>query len=1078
MFASVSIRGVAPRPRHSGVAVLVAAVAALLIAASSASSQPAGAGGRPDRNAGWSEPRPVEEAPARASTADERSERWTLPRPPAEGRVLRARDRAWWAGAQQAEAMARRDVARARARMRGLPLEGTTPDGRRFELVAFEGERPLYLITTNVAAAISGATDLVRQTAPFGVSGSGVAAGVWDEARVRLSHQEFGGRVITGDSSTGTSNHATHVAGTIGAAGINASALGMAPAIDLVTFDWTADAAEVLANGTAWPGQPGTLQVTNHSYTLSAGWRGTDWLGLFTVGGNPADFYDPLFGRYTSYSASLDANLHSLRYALQVVSAANERNDGPPAAGTKWKHVATGLEYTYDPAAHPRGDGVYKNGYDTMTSLAVAKNVITVGAVNDAVSGGVRNLAAATMTAFSSWGPADDGRIKPDLVANGASVFSAGSGSDTAYSTLSGTSMAAPSVAGSAALLVDYWARRFPGQALRGATLKALLIHTADDLGRPGPDYSFGWGLLNTAAAAALLLDYADAPAQRRLIESSLTATRPSEAWSVSVSGGGPLRVTLVWFDPAGPPQSNHDSRTRMLVNDLNLRVVGPGGVTHRPFVWPPVGSWRWAPLAANATTGINTVDPVEQVWIPTAAAGTYTIVVDHAGTLTNGLQEYSLVITGAVASGPVVPSLTSSPGILPAAADSRLEVGGENFLLGATVELRRPGLPPARGFGFEIEPHRAAGFMDTAELPTGWWDIAVVNPDGMIAAAPGGVELRDPLALFEDDLTVGAGWTNTTTHANAAWRFVTDSFNSPPRALHAPNLNSAQLASVVSPAIALPSGTEKIELSFWQRHQFGNGDGGILELSADDGLTWVRASDPVAQATFRQGGYNGQISNSTNSLGSGTPAWTGSNTTWSQVVVTLGANRYAGGVLRARWSLGTNNNGSGNGWWIDDIAVQADLTAAWTPFGVWRQRQTGAFDTESSLDLDGDGLSLLAEYAFGGTPDTHDPAPLAVRLVEGQLEVEFPFALKATDLVYTLEVAESPATASWSTAATFRSTALGLERTGTALSSPVGIEPGNRNGFVRVIERLAQPAPEVGRQFARVRITHQPAAL
>ena len=114
----------------------------------------------------------------------------------------------------------------------------------------------------------------------------------------------------------------------------------------------------------------------------------------------------------------------------------------------------------------------------------VAKNVITVGAVNDAVSGGQRDPAAASMSSFSGWGPVDDGRVKPDLVANGVGLYSTDSGNDNDYRTMSGTSMASPNAAGTAALLVDLYRDRSGGSFPLAASLKALLIHSRQ---RPRP---------------------------------------------------------------------------------------------------------------------------------------------------------------------------------------------------------------------------------------------------------------------------------------------------------------------------------------------------------------------------------------------------------------------------------------------------------------------------------------------------------------------------------------------------------------------------------------------------------------
>jgi hypothetical protein len=86
---------------------------------------------------------------------------------------------------------------------------------------------------------------------------------------------------------------------------------------------------------------------------------------------------------------------------------------------------------TYDPATDPYNDGWDNGGFDTVGHIGNAKNIMTVGAVNDAVSGGVRSPAAATMSTFSCWGPTDDGRVKPDIVANGVGLYSSLSAGDS-----------------------------------------------------------------------------------------------------------------------------------------------------------------------------------------------------------------------------------------------------------------------------------------------------------------------------------------------------------------------------------------------------------------------------------------------------------------------------------------------------------------------------------------------------------------------------------------------------------------------------------------------------------------------
>jgi hypothetical protein len=172
------------------------------------------------------------------------------------------------------------------------------------------------------------------------------------------------------------------------------------------------------------------------------------------------------------------------------------------------------------------------------------------------------------------------------------------------YATWNGTSMASPNATGTAVLLLDLHGRLFPGQHMRASTLKGLLIHTADDLGRPGPDYCYGWGLINSVAAAELLTAMQTSPAVPRMIEQQLTTLVTTRTHAFTWDGVSPIRVTLCWTDPAGAMTTAADNRTPRLVNDLNLRVTGPSGSVHLPWVMPFVGTWTTESMSAPATTG------------------------------------------------------------------------------------------------------------------------------------------------------------------------------------------------------------------------------------------------------------------------------------------------------------------------------------------------------------------------------------------------------------------------------------------------------------------------------------------
>jgi len=345
---------------------------------------------------------------------------------------------------------------------------------------------------------------------------------------------------------------------------------------------------------------------------------------------------DPNFGLYDYDAATLDSIAYNAPYYLICRAAGNDRNDGPGnGAKIYWYNSSDGefYEATYNSDNHPKKDGLYKDGYDTIGPSGCAKNILTVGAVNEAVSGNDRNLANGTMSTFSGWGPTDDGRIKPDVVGNGVDVYSPIS--DSSYATWNGTSMASPNVCGSAALLVELYKNYNYENAMRSSSLKGLLIHTADDLGNTGPDFSYGWGLINTKAAADIILDDAITNIKSRVLEDFFKSENQKE-YFVNLTNVQTFKATLCWTDIAGDSSSFHDDRTAKLVNDLDLRIIDFDGNTYFPFVLDVENP------AEIATTGDNSVDNVEQVIIENAEIGIYKIIVSYKGNVNN--QYYSLI--------------------------------------------------------------------------------------------------------------------------------------------------------------------------------------------------------------------------------------------------------------------------------------------------------------------------------------------------------------------------------------------------------------------------------------------------
>jgi len=207
--------------------------------------------------------------------------------------------------------------------------------------------------------------------------------------------------------------------------------------------------------------------------------------------------------------------------------------------------------------------------------------------------------------------------------------------------------MSTPNASGSLGLLVQHYRNTHGGNDMRSATLKGLAIHTADEAGpNPGPDYMFGWGLQNTLNAANKITE--DSLSPTVIQELTITQGQIIEQ-GIDYSGSGPIKVTMCWTDvPAIPPDSSLvDPNTRMLINDLDLRILDPNQNLHQP--------WRFdgSNPAEAATRGDNDVDNIEVVLIDTPPGpGTFTIRITHKGTISNGPQAFSLIADG----GPIRP--------------------------------------------------------------------------------------------------------------------------------------------------------------------------------------------------------------------------------------------------------------------------------------------------------------------------------------------------------------------------------------------------------------------------------------
>jgi Subtilase family/MBG domain len=821
----------------------------------------------------------------------------------------------------------RRQAARDRATLRGLPLRMVSPSGRIQEIADFDGDSPVYLTTQNVNAAISTSANLLR-TSPYSLTGAGVTIGLWDGGSSRSTHQEFGGRITVMDGSSSI-DHATHVGGTLIASGVDPAARGMASSASIKSYDWNSDTVEMAASGATTAGDPDKIYLSNHSYGYVSGWnyvgnatRAWEWHGAGT--GSAAIEDD--FGRYNDLARDSDALAFNAPYYLIFRSAGNDRIDNP-APGQNVSLSPGGAAVAYSYSMHPAGDGNYRGGFETIGYNALAKNVITVGSATDAVTGGLRAPGVALVNSFSSWGPTDDGRIKPDIVANGDTVYSSLNGSDTSYGVYNGTSMATPNAAGSAALLVQQFSGLFPGQAMRSSTLKGLLVHTADDLGNAGPDYKFGWGLVNVQSAADLIRDHSEFPVKQRITESELTSTITTRTHSFVWDGVSPVSATLCWTDPAGTSTTTSDSRSARLVNNLNLKITAPNGADALPFVMPFVGAWTQASMDLPATTGINNTDNVEQVRIAAPpVAGVYQATVSFSGSLANNSQNYSLLLSGASATPPpLVVSAVTPDSALPATVT--FDLTGTGLRADTAVRLTRYGQSDIFASGVQMIGEKLRCQVDLTGAAPGVWDVVVANPDSETFTLAGGFVVVGTLWSESFDGAV-SGWNSQATTGSNSWSLVTTPGQSPAKSYFAPGPSNKTTTRLTSPTIPVSPAASKLQLRIWHSYNLqSTRDAGKLELSTNSGSTWFDVESNGSGASFASNGYNSTIStsgtSSTRNEFAGQRAWSGNSNGPVETVVNLtDTAKFAGKNLRIRWRIATNGSTSSPGWYLDNVVL------------------------------------------------------------------------------------------------------------------------------------------------------------
>ena len=216
----------------------------------------------------------------------------------------------------------------------------------------------------------------------------------------------------------------------------------------------------------------------------------------------------------------------------------------------------------------------------------------------------------ASLVGSSSRGPAFDGRIKPDISANGQNQESTDPNNN--YQVFGGTSAAAPGIAGIAATMYQAYKMLNGGTNPESALVKAVLLNTANDLGNVGPDFKYGWGHVNALRAAMLIED------GRHLDDNISQGESNTHAINIP-AGTQQVRFMLYWNDPAASVGSSPS-----LVNDLDLTVTDPSTNTLLPWVLDETPNA--VTLDLPAVNGDDHLNNVEQVLINNPDAGSYDI--------------------------------------------------------------------------------------------------------------------------------------------------------------------------------------------------------------------------------------------------------------------------------------------------------------------------------------------------------------------------------------------------------------------------------------------------------------------
>ena len=566
---------------------------------------------------------------------------------------------------------------------------------------------PLYYSTNKRSARKAIKANALSNSGALGLNlnGEGIHMGIWDAGHIFTAHDEFTGEsaffeqqvtIEIADSTTADvrDSHPTAVASIVIAKGFldneKYDATGIAPQLEKVySYDWDNDIFEIFEQLQIFDNT--NFILSNHSYGIP-----------LLDDNNMLILESEEVGGYSLWSSILDELTHVYPNYLHVLAAGNDGRKSYPSQTVE--------------------------SLDQLTGSTTAKNVLTVGSFS--MDDNSENF---TATNFSSAGPTNDFRIKPEICAVGQNLRVAywdENNPETTddYIATSGTSFAAPGAAAAVALLQQLH-KQTHTVFMRGATAKALLCHTADDISQwgeidiTGPDVKTGYGAINLEKAAAII--------QKDVTETNTIVTfnlneNETETLYFQVLEQGALTATLSWYDPHA-----EEDAANTLVNDLDLRII-QDNTTYFPWKLPTNAQ------QAVAVLGDNSADNLEQIKISENLGGAYAIQVSHKGTLRNRSQEASLILSG--------------PGIIIETAKELENIQKDGFLVSpvpARETLTITALKNDIAFqtvrlfnlnGSEVAQKGKASFsrtpmqLDINNLTTGSYILVIETPNGKVS--------------------------------------------------------------------------------------------------------------------------------------------------------------------------------------------------------------------------------------------------------------------------------------------------------------------------------------------------------